>query len=340
MTSMMTQILINRQALLLGVAILAMGGVVHAQDSEATAEASADTEAAPETTAETEAAIAPAAEAPAPAPAPEPVTAPAPAPAPMAEPEEEPAVEAEESDDSVGISLGVGIASIYNFRGYNTFKRSAQNEQKGLFAPSFEWSIGDSGLALGYWGAFQLTGGNRSEMVATGLGHEQDLYLSWGKDFADGLVGLSFAFTYFFYPFASDDADTGAGTANPSIIEPLIGLSISTVLDIGITASYFHGLQDEMKGVRHAYFNLSLGKGFEFNDTFGMNIGAALGVKAWVEENDDNVVDLVLDWSIPIALTDELSVEPGIHLAWSNFENTPAGDEYMVYWTTDIGASF
>ena len=339
MTRMMTQIRINRQALLLGAAIMAMGNVVHAQDAEATAEVSADSEgAAPEATAEAEAAPAPeAAPDPAPEPAPTPVAEPAPAPAPVAEPEEAPAVEAEESDDSVGISLGVGIASIYNFRGYNTFKRSSQNEQKGLFAPSFEWSIGNTGLALGYWGAFQMTGGNRAEMVDIGLGHEQDLYLSWGTDFADGLVGINAAFTYFFYPFADEDA---AGAKNPSIIEPLLGISLSTVIDIGFSASYFHGIQDEIKGVRHAYFNLSLGKGFEFNNTFGMNIGAALGVKAWVEDNDDNVVDLVLNWSIPIALTDELSVEPGIHLAWSNFEDTPAGDEYMVYWTTDIGASF
>jgi hypothetical protein len=71
---------------------------------------------------------------------------------------------------------------------------------------------------------------------------------------------------------------------------------------------------------------------------------------------------LAFDWSIPISLTDKLYLEPGIHLAWTDLKeanaglhddpatenidesettvDATAGDEFMVYWTVNIGADF
>jgi hypothetical protein len=289
-------------------------------------------------------------------PAPPPAAEPSPPPAPAPEAEvslavEEIAAPAEEEKPTAGVNVDVGIATMYNFRGLNTFQESSQQDQNALFAPSVTWSIFDTGLYLGYWGAYQLTGNNKTAMVESALGHEQDLYLGYDLGLANDVVTLNFLFTYYFYPFADEDV---AGTANPSIIEPLVGISIATVLDLGFSVSYFHGIQEETKALRHVYFHLTAGKGFEFNDTFGMNLGAGFGAKAWIEESDSNRFDLLFDWSVPIHLTEQLYVEPGVHLGWTDLDtilevapdgtestrDAHGGDEFMVYGSINVGADF
>ena len=357
MKSIVNQIRFNRQAVFFTAVFMTMSGLAVAQEEEASADA--DAEAAP---ADTAADVAPEPETPPPAPEPEPaaeseaatVSVSIATPAPAAEAE---SAATEEEKSAAGVNVDVGVSSIYNFRGLNSFQESSQQDQNAMFAPSVTWSIFDTGLYLGYWGAYQLTGGNKTEMVQAALGHEQDLYIGYDLGLADDLVTLSFAFTYFFYPFADEDV---AGTANPSIIEPLVGISLATVLDLGLKVSYFHGLQDELKTLRYAYFNFSVGKGFEFNNIFGMNLGASFGIKAYVEDVDYNRFDLAFDWSIPIKLTEQLYLEPGVHLAWtdlkevsSGMDDDPAttdtdesvrkataGDEYMVYWSINVGADF
>lgn len=303
----------------LGLAVFALSSGVWAQE---TAEGPAE-EAAP---AEAEA-----------APAPEPAPAVAEEPAPVEEAPAEAEPEAEKK--SAGVNVDVGLASIYNFRGANVFMENSMMDQNALFAPSVTWAIFDTGLYIGYWGAFQLSGDNRAERVRSGYGHEQDLYIGYDLGLADDLITLSFAFTYFFYPFA-EEADAGA--TNPSIIEPLVGISIATVIDIGLNISYFHAIQDGIASLRHAYFNFSLGKSFTFNKYVGMDLGMGLGIKAWANEDspDDNIFDLHFDWGVPIHITEQLYVSPALHLAWTDLDGLSAGDEYMIYGSMNIGADF
>jgi len=323
--------------------------------------AAAQEEAAPEEAAP-EAEPAPAAEEVAPAPAPAPAVEETATPEEVTPAAAEPEAETEAAEPekkSVGINVDVGLATLYNFRGYNVFMENSMMDQNALFAPSVTWSIFDTGLSLGYWGAYQLSGNNKREMVDVGLGHEQDLILGYSKGFADDVVSLDLAFTYYFYPFAAEDAD---GKKNPSIIEPLVGISISTVMDLGFSISYFHAIQDSIQGLRHVYFNLSAGKSFAFNDIFGMDLGMGLGIKAWTNDNspEDNRFDLHFDWSVPIHLTDQLYVAPALHFSWTDLKMastgmdddpaTPdvdestraarAGDEYMIYASINFGADF
>ena len=270
---------------------------------------------------------------------------------------------ADETKKPVGINLDVEISSIYNFRGWNTFQEKSQQDQNGLLAPSITWSIFDTGLSIGYWGAYQISGSNQAEMVDVGLGHEQDLFLGYSHGWKDDFVVLSAAFTYFFYPFADEDV---AGTANPSFIEPLIGLTISPWIDISLNLSYFAGLQDAVEDYRYLYINPSLGKSFEFSDRWGMALGLSVGVKIFndYDEMKDNVVDVGFDWSFPVTLAGTFYVEPAVHLAWTNMysnimvssglDDNPAtpddesmeereptfGDEFMVYFGMNLGADF
>jgi hypothetical protein len=241
-----------------------------------------------------------------------------------------------------GVNVDLGFATLYNFRGFNTFQEDGQMDQNGAFFPSVTWGIGDTGLYIGYWGAYQLSGDNISANVSGALGHEQDLYIGWDKSFGpDDMLTFSAAFTYFFYPFASVETEDGT-VENPSIIEPLLGFSVSSAIDLGISISYFAGVDDATKTLSHMYFKPSIGKSFSFGERFGLDMSLGAGFKIWTDEDgpEDNTVDLAIDFALPIALEGSLYAAPAISLAWTNLDGVPAGDEYMVYGGLNIGADF
>ena len=247
---------------------------------------------------------------------------------------------AEES--SAGINVDLGFATIYNFRGLNSFAEESQMDQNGAFFPSVTWAIGDSGVYVGYWGAYQLSGNNITDNVYGALGHEQDLYVGYDKSFgADDMMTLSLAFTYFFYPFATENV---AGAENPSIIEPLVGFSVATGVDLGLSLSYFAGVDDATKSLSHLYIKPSIGKSVSFGERFGLDMGVGVGFKVFtdsdLEDKTSNAVDLAIDFAMPIALEGSLYAAPSVSLAWTNLEDTPAGEEYMVYMGLNVGADF
>ena len=244
-----------------------------------------------------------------------------------------------------GVNVDLGFATIYNFRGFNTFQEDSQMDQNGGFFPSVTWSIADSGLYIGYWGAYQLSGDNISDNVTGALGHEQDLYIGYDKSFgADDMFTFSAAFTYFFYPFATVVIDADNTVDNPSIIEPLLGFSIASVVDLGLNISYFAGVDDATKSLSHLYIKPSIGKSFSFGERFGLDMSLGAGFKVWTgeegEKPEDNTVDLAFDFALPIALEGSLYAAPAVSLAWTNLDGVPAGQEYMVYGGLNIGADF
>ena len=244
---------------------------------------------------------------------------------------------------TVGVNVDLGFATIYNFRGDNVFDDGKQMDQNGAFFPSVTWNIGETGLYVGYWGAYQLSGDSLSVNVTGALGHEQDLYLGWDKSFGpDDMLTFSAAFTYFFYPFATIELEDGTVVDNPSIVEPLLGFSIFSAVDLGITVSYFAGIDDATKTLSHLYVKPSIGKSFSFGERFGLDMSLGAGFKVWTDEDgpEDNTVDLAFDFALPIALEGSLYAAPSVSLAWTNLNGVSADNEYMVYGGLNIGADF
>jgi hypothetical protein len=89
---------------------------------------------------------------------------------------------AEEESAGYGLNIDVMYSTLYVFRGYNVFQDSSQMDQHGFLAPSITWSVFDTGLSIGYWGAFQLYGERRRAMIHEAIGAEQDLYLTYDFD--------------------------------------------------------------------------------------------------------------------------------------------------------------
>lgn len=265
--------------------------------------------------------------------------------------------EVETESSPAGLSLSAELSTIYNFRGFNTFMEDSMSDQNGLFAPGLTWSIFDSGLSIGYWGAYQISGDNTAEMVDVALGCEQNLFIGYDLDLIADTLALSAAFTYFFYPFADEDA---AGAKNPSFIEPLVALGFSGPLDLGLGVSYFAGIQEEVELYRYLYINPSIAKSVELGGRYSAAAGLSFGYKLFNDRDEmkDNVVDVRFDLTFPTQLADALYIEPAVHLSWTNIDEKTitvvdaagieqptvvdgtVGDGFMAYLSLAVGADF
>ncbi|MCP4602585.1 MAG: hypothetical protein GY847_19070 [Proteobacteria bacterium] len=273
------------------------------------------------------------------------------------EPSESEESEISEEDTGIGLDIEFGLASAYVFRGLNVFQSGSQHDQHFLLAPGFSWAVADTGVSLGYWSAYQIRGGNQEEIVANGLGHEQDLIISWEANLTDR-TNLALGLVYYFYPFADDD-DEYAGCKNPSYLEPAVGVTLSEWADWSLDLAYFAGLQEEVRDASYFYINPSVSKGIELNSILETSIGIGFGYKIFkngADEMSDNMFDLNLNWDLSIQVTDIFSLSPGVHLAWTNLEDVKippvnesddliidkkrAGEEYVVFFSLTSGLGF
>lgn len=237
-------------------------------------------------------------------------------------------------DESVGLDLSVEIASAYVFRGFNVFQEEGQNDQHAFVAPSVTWSVGETGLSLGYWGAYQIVGGNRSENTDAALNAEQDIIASYDIALTDNLT-LSPGAIYYFYPFADEEV---SGTNNPSIIEPVASISYATVVDLGLTVTYFYAIQGEIDGLRHIYLNPTVGKSTELGAAASLEVAAGFGYKRFDDDAiEDNIWDAVIHLGLPLDVGAGTSVTPAAHAAWTNIEDADFADEYVVWGGISMG---
>lgn len=267
--------------------------------------------------------------------APEPTAAPEAAAAPEAEPEK-----------SVALDVDIGFASAYVWRGYNVFQDSKQMDQNTMLAPSFTLAFPKTGLSVGYWGAFQLNGDRKSELVDAGIGAEQDLILGYELALSEQLTG-ALGLTYYFYPLADK---TVAGTSVPSYLEPNASVTYSTVADLGLLVAYFHGVQEEVKLTRHVYINPSVSKSFQLSESVGLEPKLGFGYKLFNDSAiKDNVYDVLLSVGVPIAATGSITATPSVNAAWTNLSDTISstgapekrgfGEEYVVWGGLNLGFS-
>jgi hypothetical protein len=230
---------------------------------------------------------------------------------------------------TIGLSVGLEISSAYVFRGLNLFQSDGQMDQHALVAPSIGYAFGDTGVNLGYWAAYQWTGSNRDELVHSGIGAEQDLILGWSRGFIEDSLSLSTALVYYFYPFATE---AEAGCVLPSYLEPGVALTYSGPIDIGLSLSYFAGLQDALADFRYFSVRPMVSKKIGLTDHVSASAAISAGYKLFNDYDSitDNVWDVQIDWKLPIEVGG-FAVEPGLHGSWTNLEEESFGDEYIIW---------
>jgi len=239
----------------------------------------------------------------------------------------------------LGLNLDLGLHSAYLFRGYNVFQEDSQLDPHMLVAPGVLWTVGDTGLALGYLGSFQATGGNIGDVLDVGLGGEQDLYATYMTELGGGL-SVGGLLTAYLYPFADKDL-TGSGC--PLYLEPGVKVAWSNVVDLSLTVAYFYGVQDEpaIRGISYLYVNPVVATTVALADGLDLGLKLSYGFKLFKEGNDgmSNVHDLALVANLPINVTDTFYVTPAVTLGWTNIEGKDFGDGLAVVGGVNLGVN-
>lgn len=238
----------------------------------------------------------------------------------------------------MGLNVDVGVASAYVWRGLNIFQGGGQSDQNFLLAPSVTWSVAGTGLSVGYWGAYQLNGGNASTLVNVGYGAEQDLILGYETALTDTL-SLGAGLVYYFYPLADEEK---AGTANPSYLEPGICLSWEGPVTLALKLSYLAGLQDALKNTRYLYINPTLSRGFRLSATVSVELAAGLGYKVYNDPDaieEGNFWDIQFTAALPVQLG-RFYVKPSLGVAWTDLHVKTRWHELAPWGGVNVGADF
>jgi hypothetical protein len=242
--------------------------------------------------------------------------------------------EGESTDEGVGLELELAVSSAYVFRGLNVFQKDGQGDQHAFVAPSVNWSVGDTGLSIGYWGAYQLTGDNRSENTDAALNTEQDLFATFEIEAADSLT-VSPGLIYYFYPFADEDT---VGTSMPSVLEPGVAISYASFVDFGLSVSYFYAVQEEIKVLRHLYVNPSIAKELELSGSMKLQLGTGFGYKKFDDAAvENNTYDVLVGLGLPIDVGGGATVKPNVNAAWTNLQNEEFSGEYVLWGGVALG---
>jgi len=208
------------------------------------------------------------------------------------------------------LNVDLEAASAYVWRGINVFG-AEQNTQTFAVFPSVTATFG--GLSLGYWGAFQLSGANKSALVDEGVGGQNNFVLKYSGALDNGL-NYSAMLTYWIYPFAKEEA---AGTATPMYLEPGVGISYLAGADLGLYVGYYRGLQTVTEPASFLYINPSIGKTFPLNADLGLALGASAGYKIFTNDppTEDRAFDVGLHVSLAIPVSN-VYVTPQLHAAY------------------------
>jgi hypothetical protein len=263
---------------------------------------------------------------------------PAPEPAPTAPPTDTGAARERYRTNTPSKLLNIDVegASAYVWRGVNIFGEN-QNTQAFSVFPSITATLGS--LSLGYWGAFQLSGDNKSALVDSGVGGENDFILKYGGSLDNGLA-YSAMLTYWVYPFADEVA---AGTATPMYLEPGAGISYLAGADLGLYVGYYRALQTVTEPASFVYINPSIGKTFHFNSDVGLALGLSAGYKAFTNDppTQDHAFDVGLHVSAAIPFSD-MYITPQLHASYVTRDedavpNADFGDSFIAWAGVHVG---
>jgi hypothetical protein len=247
-----------------------------------------------------------------------------------APPEDQPG---DEAGSSVGLIVELGLKTAYMFRGANLLSTpDAPGAQRPVANPLIVWLIGDTGLSLTYFGAFQLDGVGRAYNRENALDLEQDLILGYTLALGAGF-SLQATLSWLVWPFADRAV---MGSSLPSVVEPLVGVSWSGPLDVGLRVSYFHGVPGSLDFLRYAYVNPWLAKRLELSPDVALVAGAGFGIKAWVNGQTDNMLDVALSVELPIQLGRGFYLRPGLYFSWTNLDR--AADDRGLSFRDEISA--
>jgi len=213
--------------------------------------------------------------------------------------------------DDLGFSLSAGYDSDYIFRGADLGDNLVWTalDYANDFGSPIEWNIGA-------W--YASTNGNDDTDF-----NELDIYTGLGTSF--GAIDASVGFIAYFFP--DTDADETYELYN----------TLGTEF-FGLSTELYTSYDFEIEGW---YIALSSGYSIEFSDSISLDVsaGVAYSIDYYFDGSDFNNIDLRI--ALPIALTDNATLEPYIagSIALGDLEDVAGEDDYF-YGGVSIGVDF
>jgi hypothetical protein len=233
------------------------------------------------------------------------------------------------------INVDVEAASAYVWRGLNLFGENQNTQNFSLF-PSLTAVFG--GFSIGYFGAYQLSGDNTSDNVDRGAGAQQTLIAKYSGSLTDDL-SYTGGLIYWIYPFANEAANTDT----PMAVEPGIGATYATTVDVGLYLGYYRPLQDVNEAGSFVYISPSVGKSLPITADVDLALGLSAGYKAFTNlpsgQDPDKAFDLTLNAGATLPFSD-MYVTPQAHAAFVTRRsdvNADFGDEFIAWAGVHVG---
>lgn len=244
---------------------------------------------------------------------------------------EAPAATIEPREGGLGCTVDVGAATAYAARGLNLFQARAQQDVAGLVAPSLDCGLGDSGVSVGWLGAFQISGAGAAALVDDGVGAENDVYVVLERELSDTVV-VGAALTAIVYPLAQGEL--------PVYLEPAAHVTWSPGVDLDLELVYSAGVHGAEGVAPYLYVHPTIGREFELGTVATLQLGAGAGWKGYPvgEAPTDNMWDAHVDVGLQKDF-DTVYVAPAVHAAWTNLEGrTPLASSF-VWGSVNVGVS-
>ncbi|MBU1221088.1 hypothetical protein KKF34_05370 [Myxococcota bacterium] len=241
--------------------------------------------------------------------------------------------ENEEEKSGIGLNAELQVASAFVFRGLNLYAKDSQMDQHMLLAPGITWSIFETGLSIGYWGAFQLTGSNLKTNRQGGVNLESDFYVNYEKEIGKNKIKGSLQTYLFFFAEVPE-------MSMPAYLEPSVAYARDfNFLTAQMAIHYFIGIQEELRPESYFYINPSLGKSFKIAKKES-TLKFGYGFKLFKEGNTgmSNVHDVFLSFEMNFPFG-WWYVKPSISAAWTNIEgpDMKLTDGFVVWGQVIIG---
>ncbi|MGC4067338.1 MAG: hypothetical protein QM784_22385 [Polyangiaceae bacterium] len=135
------------------------------------------------------------------------------------------------------LTLDLGVASAYVWRGINLWGPESDSQNLSLY-PSITFARG--ALTAFYWGGYQLTGRTKGANLDGAVGAEQDLGVTYAVPLSEKF-SLSLWGTALLWPFADEKV---VNTSLPASFEPGLTAIYVTFVSASFAVSYFRGLSD------------------------------------------------------------------------------------------------
>lgn len=142
----------------------------------------------------------------------------------------------------------------------------------------------------------------------------------------------------YWYPFA-DSGVEWAGTASPLYLEPLMGVTRTGSVEVGLNLSWLTGVQPSLRPGSYVYVNPVLAtavplRGEALNGELSAGLGYRIGTNGGI---DDYRYDALLSLAVPCQLAERVVLSPTLACTWGSRRGLGVADEIAVWGSLRLG---